>query len=78
MGSGICFDERYEPITCRMHNSTDTNFTSCFAMGMIVLQNIDWLSLTLVATLVFSISSFKEAVIAIVSANWTDTLLFTQ
>jgi hypothetical protein len=74
MGLGICFNERYESITCHMYYSTDTNFTSCFAMLMIVLQNIDRLSFTLAG--VFNISGVKVTVIAIVSANWTDTLLF--
>lgn len=73
MGLGICFDECYEPITCRMNHPTDTNFTSCFAMFMIVLQNIDRLSFTLAG--MFNVSSVKITVIAIVSANWTDTIL---
>jgi len=74
MGSGICFDERYEPITCRVHYSTDTNLTSGFAVLMIMLQNVDELFLTF--AFVFNISSAEVAVIAIVSANWTNALLF--
>src|SRR6266496_1574690 len=76
MGLGICFDEGYEPITCMMHYSADTGFTPCLAMLMIVLQNDDWLPLTL--TGVLNIASVKVAVVAIVPANWTDALLFVQ
>jgi hypothetical protein len=57
-----------------MYYSTDTNFTSCFAMLMIVLQDIDRLFLALAG--VFNISSVKVTVIAIVSANWANTFLF--
>ena len=57
-----------------MHYSTDATFTSCFAMLMIVLQNIDYLPLTLAC--VFNTPSVKVTVTAIVSANWTDALLF--
>lgn len=67
MGLGICFDERYEPITRRMNYSTDTNFASGIAMLMIVLQHIDRLFPTL--TGVLNLSSVKVTVIAIVSAN---------
>ena len=67
MGLGICFDERYEPIARRMYYSTDANFTSYFAMLMIMLQDIDRLFLTL--TGVFNISSVKVAIIAVVSAD---------
>jgi hypothetical protein len=56
-----------------MYYSTDTNFTSCLAVLMIVLQNIDQLPLTF--AFVFNISSAEVAVIAIVSANWTNALL---
>jgi hypothetical protein len=36
MGLRIRLDERYEPIACMMHHTTDTDFTSRFAMRMIV------------------------------------------
>jgi hypothetical protein len=75
MSLGVCFDKGYEPITCRMHHSADAGFTSRFAMLMIVLQNIDQLLLTL--TGVFDISSVKVTVIAVVSANGANTVLFT-
>jgi hypothetical protein len=74
MGLGICFDERYEPITCMMYNSTDTDLASLFAMPVIVLQDNDRLPLTRAG--VFNIAGTKVTVIAIVSANWTETLLF--
>lgn len=74
MGLGICFNERYEPIACMMHNSTDTDLASLFAMPVIVLQDNDWLCLTFAS--MFNIASVKVTVIAIVSANRTDTLLF--
>jgi hypothetical protein len=73
MRLGICFYERYEAITCRMHYSADTANASFFAMLMIVLQNINRLSSALAA--VFDISSVKVTVITIVSADWADTPL---
>ena len=74
MGLGICFDERYEPITCMMHNCADTDLASLFAMPVIVLQDNDRLPLTRAG--MFNIAGAKVTVIAIVSANRTETLLF--
>jgi hypothetical protein len=74
MGLRICFDERYEPVARMVYNCTDTNLTPIFAMPVIVIQHDDWLSPALAR--VFDIASMKVAVIAIVSANWAETLLF--
>lgn len=73
MGLGICFDERYETITCVMNDSTNTNLASVLAVTVIMFQNNDWLSLTLAR--VFNITSVEVAVIAVVSANWAETFL---
>jgi hypothetical protein len=67
MRLGICFYERDEPIACMMHYSADTGFTSCLAMRMVMLQDNDWLPLTL--TCVLDMASRKVAVVAIVPAN---------
>ncbi len=74
MSLGICFDERYEPITCMVHNSTDTDLASVFAMPVIVLQDNDRLLLT--RARVFNIAGVEVTVIAIVSADWADAVLF--
>jgi len=74
MRLGICFDERYEPITCMMHNSADTDLASLFAMPVIVLQDNDRLRLTRAG--VFDIAGVEVTVIAVIPADWTDAVLF--
>jgi hypothetical protein len=76
MGLGICFDERYEPVTRVMHYTPDTNLTSHFAMRVIVLKDNDRLFPTL--TGVVHIARVKVTIVAIVSADWTDAILFRQ
>ena len=75
MGLGICLDKRYEPITGVMHNSTDTNLTSLFAMPVVVLQDNDRLRLT--RTGVLNIASVKVTVIAVVATNRADAVLLS-
>jgi hypothetical protein len=73
MGLGICFDERYEPITCMMHNCADTDLASLFAMPVIVLQDNDRLPPTRAG--VFNIAGVEVTVIAIIPTDWADALL---
>jgi hypothetical protein len=76
MGLRIHLDKRYEPITCMMYDSTDAGLAPVFAMRVIVLQDNDWLLLTFARVL--NMAGVKVTVIAIVSANWADAVLFGQ
>ena len=74
MRLGIGFNERYEPVTRVMYYSTDAFLASVFAMAVIVLEDDNGLFLTL--TRMFDIASMKVAVVAVIPANWADSLLF--
>ena len=74
MRLGICFNERYKPIARVMYYATDADFASCFAMLVIVLQDNDRLCPARAS--VFNIASVKVTVVAVVSANRADALLF--
>ena len=76
MHLGICLYERYKFIARVVHYSTDTDFASCFAMLVIVLEDNDRLCST--RPRVFNIASVIVTVVAIVSANRTNALLFLQ
>jgi hypothetical protein len=76
MGLGICLDERYKPVARVMHYPTDTDFASCIAMFVIVLEDNNRLRPTRAS--VINIPSVKVTVVAIVPANRADALLLLQ
>ena len=76
MRLGIGLDERYEPVTRVMYYPTDALLASIFAMSVIVLEDDHRLFLALAR--MFDIASMKVAVVAVVSANWANSLLFGQ
>lgn len=74
MGLRIRFNERYEPVTRVVYYPTEAFLASVSAMAVIVLQDHDGLFLAL--TRMFDIARMKVAVVAVISANRANSLLF--
>ena len=56
-----------------VYHATDADLTALVAMLVIVFQNNDWLLPAF--TGVFYIASAEVTIIAVVSTDWTDTVL---